>query len=606
MPDNQLLSVDNGVDKEVPVDAEVLAKEYYTTYAKYVLEYRALPSVYDGLKPVQRRIIYTANQYPQKLMKTAKMAGAVMALHPHADSSISGSIYDMAHPTNVFPMFTTKGNFGGVNITGAAPRYTELYLSEVARYNFCQFIDYADYEVGEIGEKEPVALPSIVPYALFRGADGIGVGLSTKVMPLNLIEVIDYYIDYIKNDGKTSYFAHPDVGYVLLEMSRKEIKQAVKDYRGRIQVSSIVTQISNNTLLVEDIYDRSIDAVINKLDKQYGWFKNDQVGFRDASTSSCKYVFEIYDNKLDILDVKSAIVDATRRAGTYTRIMEEDGNAVYAPMEYVVKQSLSCLNKAIDKKIQSDTVKIQNQLNLYTTLDLCKSAGIFSKVTTMTTDQLVNLIIRTAKCSQEVAQEVVKKPISYLTKSHDAEAQSLVNQLKDLQSHDRKTYLLKLYRDFKKMITPYFQEKKHSIPQGKTIKTPCIQIDSQGNIEVTDGKGEPFSSKVYFITETGCIYPRSIDSSVASQVVIETNGKIVGFVTDDKSYMKITTDLHTKDIVGVSIYDLSTFTTDKQILSLRDENNESILKVEGLTSIPKNLKFTLKGTRRSKTSWVRK
>lgn len=606
MIQNELLSVDNGTDKIVPVDAELLSKEYYTSYAKYVLEYRALPSVYDGLKPVQRRIIYIANQYPQKLMKTAKLAGAVMSVHPHADTSITGSIYDMAHPSNVFPMFTTQGNFGGYNLGGAAPRYTECYLSELARQNFCQFIDYAEYEVGEIGELEPVAIPCLVSYALFRGAEGIGVGLSTKVMPLNLLDVIDYYIDYIKNDGTTKCYAYPDVGYVLLEMSKKEIRQAVKETKGRIQVSSIVTQISSNTLLVESVYDRSIDAVINKLDKQYGWFKNDQVGFRDASTSTCKYVFEVYDNKLDILKVKDAIIDATRRSGSYTRIMEEDGNAVYSTLEYAVKQSLSCLNKAIDKKVSQETIKVQDQLNVYTALSKCKTSGVFKNITTMTSDQLIDLIIRTSQTTMEIAQEIIKKPISYLTRSHDKEIQDLQNKLKDLQSHDRKSYLLKLYKDFRRAVLPYYNEKKHSVAQGSVIKNPGILLDTQGNIEVVDGKGIPFTSKVYFVTENGSVYPRSIDSTMASQVVVETDSRIIGLVTDKSKYLKITTNVHTTGYVGISTYDLTTLTEDKQMLTLRDENNEEIIRVEGIDRLSKELNSTLKGTRRSKTTWIKK
>lgn len=610
MIDNELLSTDNGVDKIIKTDATTVAKEYYTSYARYVLEYRALPSVCDGLKPVQRRIIYTANQFPQKLMKTAKLSGAVLAYHPHGSSSVTGAINEMAHPLNALPLFTTKGNFGGVNCPASADRYTECYLSEVARKNFCQFIDYADYEIGEIGEMEPVALPTLIPYCLFKGSEGIGVGLSTKVMPLNLMDLCDYYIDYIKKDGNTNKFVKPDVGYVLLEMENQDIKDSVTNYRGRITVSSIVTQISSNSFLLEGLYGKSIDAVIKKIDRYYHWFAKEQVGFRDASTSSIKYIFEVYDDSITPQEMKEALVWATGASGTYTRVLEEDGNAVYSSFEYVIKKSLECLNKAIDKKISTELERSIKQLELYSVLDKCKALGVFDNITQMTSEELVDLILRSTSCSEEVARDVVKKPISYLTKSHSSEQDDLQAKIESLKNHDRKKYLLDLYRDFKKSVRYVYEERKHTITRDMLISNPCIKFNSSDDIEVTDGDGTEFDNTIYFVSDKGVIYPRTLSTSAASAIVVDTWGDtLVGFATDKgTNYLEITTEFTTdyqdgKHWVGKSIISIDNIKKDKRFIDLREDDGEHVVEVKSLYRVPKGYSGAVKGSRIAKTTY---
>lgn len=604
MSDSGLLSVDNGVDKVIDADATLIAKEYYTDYAKYVLEYRALPSVYDGLKPVQRRIIYTACQQPKKLMKTAKLSGLVLSLHPHGSASVTGSINNMAYPLNALPLFTTKGNFGSVNAGPSADRYTECYLSDIARMNFCQFVDYADYEVGEIGEMEPSSLPTLIPYALFEGSEGIAIGLSTKVMPLNLIDLIDYYIDYIKKDGKTKKSVKPDVGYVLLE--NEDIKDAVFSYKGKITTSSIVTQISDTAFLIEGLHGKSIDAVISKIDKWDKSFTKGQVGFRDASTTSMRYVFEIYDDKYPTAEqFKENLIWATRTNSTFTRVVEEDGSAIYSNLNYVVKKSLECLNRAIDKKISAEIERNQKQLTLYDVLRRCKELGLFNDISKISIEELVHKIIVSTDCSEEVAKEVVKKPISYLTRSHDEDEKDLLSQMDVLKNHDRKKYLVDLYKEFRKAVLPIYESKKHSISKSEVIENPCIKFEN-GMARVTDGDGEEFSNIVYFISDKGFIYKRSVGSLSTAEFYVETfnDDTIIGFVTDKYKYVDIHTRFSYKGWYGQSIIELSTVPKDRKVINFRDEDDEHITYISGLSRLTKSTEDKVK-TRLSKTTFVK-
>lgn len=520
------------------------------------------------------------------------------------NSSIEGALYNMAYPLNNLPLFTTKGNFGGVNATGASSRYTECYLSEIARMNFCQFIDYADYEVGEIGEMEPKSLPSLIPYALFDGAEGIAIGLSTKIMPLNLIDLIDYYIDYIKR-GESSIVVKPDIGHSLIE--NEDIYSLVSDYKSRLTTSSIVTQISDNSFLIEGLYGKSIDSVIKKIDKWTRVFTNDQAGFRDASTTSMKYIFELYDDKdISPEEFCKVITEATRSNTSFNRVMEEDGSAVYAELDYVVKQSLKCLNKAIDKKIEYDLNKNIKQLELYGVLRRCKELGVFNNITKITSEELVHKIITSTDCSEDIAKEVVKKPISYLTKSHDIEEEDLRSQIEILKNHDRKKYLINLYKEFKKAVLPIYEDKKHSILINDRLENPCIKIDEEGQVNITDGDGQYFTSVVYFISDKGYIYKRTVSALLSSEFYVDTsnNDKITGLVTDNNKYVSITTSYKDdKNWEGRLILDLLLVYDGKKIINLRD--TEVIKNVEGISRLSDNNSKYLK-SRLSKSVYVKK
>lgn len=596
MIENELLSVDDGTSSVVDADASLVAQEYYTSYAKYVLEYRALPSIEDGLKPVQRRVIYTANQFPKKLMKTANLVGSTMSLHPHGDSSIEGAINDMAWSLSAFPMFTTKGNFGGVGFGASASRYTELYLSEAARMNFCQFVDYADYEVGEIGKMEPTSLPCLIPYALIRGSEGIGVGLSTKIMPLNLIDLIDYYIDYIKNDGHSKRMIKPDLGYVLL--TTPDYNDEVFKCKGRVSVSSIVTQVSNNTLMIEGVYGKSMDAVVNKVDKYNKYFTDDKVGYRNASTTSPRYIFEIYDSSVSINTLKENLIDATKGNATFTRVVEENGSAVYSGLGYMVKKSLECLNKAIDKKIETELSQYKHQLTLYEVLRICKDKKVFDNIASLTVDELVRNIISATSCTEEVARDIVKKPISHLTSSHASEEDNLRVQIDTLENHDRKKYLISLYKDLKKCVLPYFNKKKHTLVQSDLISDPRIKVTPSGQAQVTNGDGESFKDTVYFVSDKGYVHPRGVSSLVKSEFTVDglaSDETIVGVVTDKSQYLTVFTNFPYSGWYGALSVDLSSITYDKKIINLReDKDKETIVKVVGYTSLEDKYSDTLK------------
>ncbi|MFN0065090.1 MAG: DNA gyrase subunit A, partial [Chlamydiales bacterium] len=163
----------------------------FIAYASYVILDRAIPSVTDGLKPVQRRILATLFKVDDgKLHKVANIAGQTMALHPHGDAPIVDAIVNMA---NKGYLLETQGNFGNP-LTGdpaAAARYIETKLSPLARETMfnpalTEFIPSYDGR-----NKEPVLLPAKIPLLLLQGAEGIAVGMATKILPHNFTELLE-------------------------------------------------------------------------------------------------------------------------------------------------------------------------------------------------------------------------------------------------------------------------------------------------------------------------------------------------------------------------------------------------------------------------------
>jgi len=199
---------DNIFDKVHDVDLKKKMEESYIDYAMSVIASRALPDVRDGLKPVQRRILYSMielNNGPDKPhRKCARIVGDTMGkYHPHGDSSIYGALVNMAQPWSTrYPLVDGHGNFGSVDGDGAAAmRYTEARLSKISMEMLADINkNTVDFEPNfDETAREPVVLPSRYPNLLANGTTGIAVGMATNIPPHNLMEVINAVIKLIDN-----------------------------------------------------------------------------------------------------------------------------------------------------------------------------------------------------------------------------------------------------------------------------------------------------------------------------------------------------------------------------------------------------------------------
>ena len=249
---------DNIFDKVHEVDLKKTMETSYIDYAMSVIASRALPDVRDGLKPVQRRILYSMielNNGPDKPhRKCARIVGDTMGkYHPHGDSSIYGALVNMAQEWSTrYPLVDGHGNFGSVDGDGAAAmRYTEARLSKISMELTADINkDTVDFAPNfDETEKEPVVLPARFPNLLVNGTSGIAVGMATNIPPHNLKEVIDAVVkiidDQIDENGETTMedileiIKGPDFPTGAVILGKKGIEEAYRTGRGKIRVRAV-------------------------------------------------------------------------------------------------------------------------------------------------------------------------------------------------------------------------------------------------------------------------------------------------------------------------------------------------------------------------------
>lgn len=248
----------NIFDKIHEVDLKDTMEKSYIDYAMSVIVSRALPDVRDGLKPVQRRILYSMielNNGPDKPhRKCARIVGDTMGkYHPHGDSSIYGALVNLAQEWSTrYPLVDGHGNFGSVDGDGAAAmRYTEARLSKISMEMTADiYKDTVNFVPNfDETEKEPSILPSRYPNLLVNGAQGIAVGMATNIPPHNLRETIDGVVKLIDNqieeDRDTSIeelmeiVKGPDFPTGASILGRREIEKAYRTGRGKIKVRAV-------------------------------------------------------------------------------------------------------------------------------------------------------------------------------------------------------------------------------------------------------------------------------------------------------------------------------------------------------------------------------
>ena len=261
--------------REMPL--EQVMGERFGRYSKYIIQERALPDIRDGLKPVQRRILYAMfqdnNTYDKPFKKAAKAVGNIMGnFHPHGDSSIYGALVHLSQDWKMRePLIEMHGNNGSMDGDGpAAMRYTESRLSKISNM-LLQDIDKNTVNMVlnfDDTEYEPTVLPVRFPNLLVNGSTGISAGYATEIPPHNLTEVIDATIYLLKNPNATladlmQFVKGPDFPTGAIVLGEKGLREAYETGRGRIQVraKSSIQEIRGHR---EEIVITEIPFAVNK------------------------------------------------------------------------------------------------------------------------------------------------------------------------------------------------------------------------------------------------------------------------------------------------------------------------------------------------------
>jgi len=283
-----------GAASILPMNIEEEMRRSYLDYSMSVIIGRALPDVYDGLKPVHRRLLYHMHDmgllHNRKQVKCAKVVGECMGrFHPHGDSALYDALVRLAQPWSLrYPLVDGQGNFGSVDgDSAAAMRYTECRLTAIAE-DLCIDIDkdtvdfVPNYDESTV---EPTVLPTRIPNLLVNGSNGIAVGMATNIPPHNMNEIVDAAIMLVENPATTlaeilKIVKGPDfptAGYIY---GRSGIAEAYKTGRGKFMMrakaaietmakerqSIVITEIPyqvNKSTLIKRIADLVLDKIID-------------------------------------------------------------------------------------------------------------------------------------------------------------------------------------------------------------------------------------------------------------------------------------------------------------------------------------------------------
>lgn len=440
-------------------DALEIAQENYTEYSKYVAMGRAYPNILDGCKSSYKRAIYGMwKDGPRSIVKCAKLASYALPYHPHP-TSISSVIVQLGNNGNKLKLMDTQGNWGDSTkgIEPSADRYIGGKLSDLAIKLFCDSCEYVRTIKGEIDEDEPIALPALIPLCFINGLSGIPSGLPTlNIPPINIIEMIEYYIEILKNkslDYTPNWIPSPNFEINVIS-SKDEWKEVMTSGKGTIKLAPVMSKKDNTITITALPQPKTIEHIRKILDKE---LVADKIDIRDESTSNtCIVVEKVPRKQCDMVEIYWKLYKGLQSSESLNMaFFGEDKIFVPCSFERAVKANLGHLidthNNRIIKQLESNRKK----LRVLEIIESIKNSNDVSELSKLDSQQALDFIETKYGVDREISNEVMKKPISYLTKEHEKEIIDLQNLISSLETdkNDIYDFLLKKYRSLKREMT---------------------------------------------------------------------------------------------------------------------------------------------------------
>jgi topoisomerase-4 subunit A len=380
-----------------------LFDENFIEYTSYVIKERAIPDVNDGLKPVQRRILQTLyNMDDGRFQKVANVVGETMKLHPHGDASIFGALVNLA---NKDILIERQGNFGNI-YTGdqaSAARYIECRLSSLAKETLFNR-DLTEYQPSYDGRmQEPVTLPAKIPLLLLLGAEGIAVGMATKIMPHNFCELLRSQKKILKGKDVTLYPDFQQGG--LLDVS------GYNKGNGRLKCRAKIVEKNEKTIVIEEIpYTTTTTSIIDSIEKadKSGKIKIQSINDYTAEKVEIEIKLARGIYAKDTIKALYAFTDCeVPISPNLTVIM--DNQPVNISVEEVLRYNTEKLVKDLEKELQIELGRLQDKLHARTLEQIFIEERIYKKIEECKT---YKSIIDTVKKGLEVFEEKLVKPVS--------------------------------------------------------------------------------------------------------------------------------------------------------------------------------------------------
>ena len=333
-------------------------QNWFLDYASYVILERAVPSIEDGLKPVQRRILHSMKRMDDgRYNKVANIVGHTMQFHPHGDASIGDALVQLGQKNL---LIDTQGNWGNI-LTGdhaAAPRYIEARLSKFALDTVFN-PKTTNWQMSYDGRnKEPIALPVKFPLLLAQGAEGIAVGLSSKILPHNFCEICEAAIAYLKGEPFTLYPDFPTGGSI--DVSRYNDGQR----GGVLKVRAKIEKLDNKTLVIRDLpFGKTADTLKESILKavEKGKIKVKKVDDMTSAEVEIQVHLAPGGSSDKTLDALYAFSDCEINISPNCCVIE-DNKPQFLTVSDVLRHSTDCTMGLLRKELQIRRGELMEQL----------------------------------------------------------------------------------------------------------------------------------------------------------------------------------------------------------------------------------------------------
>ncbi|MFA9486415.1 MULTISPECIES: DNA topoisomerase IV subunit A [unclassified Moraxella] len=382
------MTTDNQTNFDTRSIAE-FTESAYLNYAMYVIMDRALPHIADGLKPVQRRIVYAMSElglkHTAKPKKSARTVGDVLGkYHPHGDSACYEAMVLMAQPFSYrYPLISGQGNWGSADDpkSFAAMRYTEAKMSDYAGTLLSELeqgtVDWVDNFDGSL--KEPATLPARLPNILLNGTTGIAVGMATDIPPHNLVETVKTCIKLLKNPNLSvrelcKTLIAPDLPTrAEIITSKDELISMYEQGRGsyKMRATYHINPKEKNIVVIDALpYQVSGNKVIEQIaklmtDKKLPWINdiNDESDHENA----CRIVLEFKKDRLDIDKIMNhlfAMTDLETSFRVNMNVIGVNGKPQVKNLKDILSEWLDCRRGVVIRRLEHRLAKIDKRLHI--------------------------------------------------------------------------------------------------------------------------------------------------------------------------------------------------------------------------------------------------
>ncbi|WP_462264860.1 DNA gyrase/topoisomerase IV subunit A [Mucilaginibacter sp.] len=584
----------------IPLDG--LYENWFLDYASYVILDRAVPHIFDGLKPVQRRILHSLKEMDDgRFNKAANVIGNTMKYHPHGDASIGDAMVQIGQKNL---LIDCQGNWGDP-ITGdsaAAPRYIEARLSKFA--NDVVFNpDTTDWQASYDGRnREPITLPVKFPLLLAQGADGIAVGLATKIMPHNFIELLDAAVEVLNGTRPNLMPDFPTGGSADATLYNEGQRG------GKIRVRAKISERDKKTLVITEVPFTTttgglIESVISANDKgkikikkiEDNTAKNVEIvvhlapGISPDVTIDALYAFT--DCEVSISPNTCVIQDDKPRFVSVNDILTESANHTRG----LLKQELQIrLNELMERIFFSSLLKIFIQQGMYKHPDY-ENSGNFEVVVQVLNNLFAPFLDQFYRPIQpEDYKRLIDKPMSSITrfdvKKADEQMKALNNEIKDVKHH------LKHLTDY---TIAWFEKLKEKYGKGRERKTELRAFDRVEASQVALANIKLYVNRQDGFIGSGLKKDEAVEyvgdcSDIDDIIVFRGDGRCIITRMQDKIFVG-------KDIIHVAVFKKNDERTVYNLIYKDGESGTAFIKRFSVLGITRDKEYDLtKGTKGSR------